>query len=566
MSVGIIMLVHTAFVRAEQVARHWATRDCPVVIHVDKRVQFKQFRKFRESLSDLPNVRFSARVRVEWGRWSLVHATQIAAQKMLDDFADVRHVYLASGSCVPLRPVEELQAYLAARPRTDFIESVTTREVDWAVNGLEKERFSLRFPFSWKRQRFMFDAYVWLQRLVRFKRKVPLGLEPHLGSQWWCLTRQTLSAILGDPDRRKIDKWFSLVWIPDEAYFQTLVRRYSTNIESRSLTLSKFDNQGKPHIFYDDHLQLLRRSDCFVARKIWPQATVLYDTFLTKPGAEPPRLAEPNPGKIDRVFAKALERRTKGRAGLYMQSRFPKWDWENGKTSARYNVFCGFDDLFQDFEPWLEKRIGGRVHGHLFHPERAQFAGRDAVFQGCISDSAALRDYRSKQFLTNLIWATRGETQSFMFGPGDTQKTTDLMLYDPNAHIALITGAWAVPLFHSNRNFDQIRTEAARLQAVERTFAEQAQTVHVKAKVQIWTLADFIDAPMEHLQDVLDQVSGPSPRLLTEAPRMRDLKGFGQFLQNLRNQGMKPTMMGDFQVSNDPTSTAPDGVRPYVVK
>ena len=30
---------------------------------------------------------------------------------------------------------------------------------------------------------------------------------------------------------------------------------------SRSLTLSKFDFQGKPHVFYDDHLDLLARDE-----------------------------------------------------------------------------------------------------------------------------------------------------------------------------------------------------------------------------------------------------------------------------------------------------------------
>jgi hypothetical protein len=146
-----------------------------------------------------------------------------------------------------------------------------------------------------------------------------------MGSQWWCLTRQTLSAILQDPDRDDYDRYFKQVWIPDESYFQTLARQYSTNIESRSLTLSKFDFQGKPHIFYDDHLQLLRRSDCFVARKIWPHANRLYDAFLTDTAGAMKR-TEPNPGKIDRIFAKVVERGTRGRTGLYMQSRFPNED------------------------------------------------------------------------------------------------------------------------------------------------------------------------------------------------------------------------------------------------
>ncbi len=146
-------------------------------------------------------------------------------------------------------------------------------------------------------------------------RRVPEGIVPHIGSQWWCLTRQTLSAILEDPDRAVYDRYFKRVWIPDESYFQTLVRLYSQSVESRSLTLSKFDYQGKPHIFYDDHLQLLRRSDCFVARKIWPHANRLYDNFLNE--ENPLKGAEPNPGKIDRIFSKAVERRTRGRAGLF---------------------------------------------------------------------------------------------------------------------------------------------------------------------------------------------------------------------------------------------------------
>jgi len=204
MSVGVVMLVHTALNRAEEVIRHWSAAGCP----------------------------------------------------------------LASGSCLPLRPIDDLTDYLEKRPRTDFIESATTADVPWTQGGLDFERFTLRFPFSWRKNRFLFDRYVEFQRRFKMYRRVPAGIVPHMGSQWWCLTRQTLSAILEDPDRSIYDTYFKRVWIPDESYFQTLVRLYSQNIESRSLTLSKFDYQGKPHIFYDDHLQLLRRSDCFVARAL----------------------------------------------------------------------------------------------------------------------------------------------------------------------------------------------------------------------------------------------------------------------------------------------------------
>jgi len=564
MSVGFVMLVHTALDRAEQVARHWARHDCPVVIHVDRKVKRHDHAAFVDSLSDLENVRFSPRFSCEWGTWSLVEASQAASEMLLKEFADVRHVFLASGSCLPLRPVQELKDYLAERPMTNFIESVTTEDVPWTVGGLDEERFTLRFPFSWKRQRRLFDAYVRLQRRLQISRKIPDGLVPHLGSQWWCLTRQTLTAILEDPDRPTYDKYFSRVWIPDESYYQTLVRLYSTNIESRSLTLSKFDFQGKPHIFYDDHMQLLRRSDCFVARKIWPNANKLYDGFLSENAAIMTG-AEPNPGKIDRIFSKAVERRTKGRPGLYMQSRFPNDGWENGLTSAPYAVFEGFSELFEDFEDWLARMVGARVHGHLFAPERAEFAGGQSVFAGALSDSAKLRDYNPEAFLTSLIWNTRGERQCFQYSPRDTKDIGWLIAKDANATISVISGAWAVPLFYSNANFSDIRKEAARLQKIEAEHLDALRSFYAKARVRIWTLADFVENPMEPLQTVIDELGNRTLHRLTEAPRMVSLEGFGQFLQNLKNQGMHPHLMGDFPMSNTVERNQKKPRKPYLV-
>jgi len=564
MSFGVVMLVHTALNRAEQVVRHWAAAGCPVVIHVDRIVPRATHDAFVTALADLPDVQFSKRHRCEWGTWGLVAATQVASEQMLRNFPEVRHVYLASGSCLPLRPIAELRAYLAARPRTDFIESATIADVPWTVGGLDFERFTLRFPFSFRSQRFLFDRYVAFQRRFKMYRRIPEGIVPHMGSQWWCLTRQTLSAILEDPERPIYDGYFRRVWIPDESYFQTLVRLYSQNVESRSLTLSKFDYQGKPHIFYDDHLQLLRRSDCFVARKIWPHAERLYHTFLTSENAM--KGAEPNPGKIDRIFSKAVERRTKGRPGLYMQSRLPRDGHGNGFTSAPYSVFEGFAEIFEDFEPWLAKMTGARVHGHLFAPERAEFDGRQKSFAGALSDNAALRDHNARMFLTNLIWNTRGERQCWQFGPRDSQFVSWDIAKDPNAQISVITGAWAIPLFLSNRNFGEIRTEAAELQRIESDHLGALQSYWTKARVRIWTLADFVESPMECLQTVLDEMGVKMQRKVTEAPKMVDLSGFGQFLQNLKNQGMHPYLMGDFPTDEGPRTIQPPRRKPYLIR
>ena len=543
MSFGVVMLCHTALDRAAQVARHWAQGGCPVVIHLDRRVPETRRAALAAALSDLPDVRFSARVRCEWGTFSLVQATNIAATQLLASFPRVSHVLLASGACLPIRPVAELQAHLAAHPDTDFIESVTTADVGWTVGGLNKERFTLRFPFSWKKQRRLFDGYVALQRRLGFQRRIPQGLVPHLGSQWWCLTRRSLQAILSHPDRPRLDRYFRRVWIPDESYFQTLVRQVSTRIESRSLTLCKFDFQGRPHVFYDDHLHLLRQSDAFVARKIWPRAELLYRTFLTD---LPDRRTAPNPAKIDRLFAKAVERRTRGRPGLFMQSRFPTRARGGNRAAATYGVFQGFAQLFPDFQSWLAHATGARVHGHLFAPDRVEFAENESVFTGGLSDSASLRDYNPGSFLTNLVWNTRGETQCFQFGPADVQDVARFIAGDTNARVFIISGAFAVPLWLSARPAAEIRAEAARLQKIEADLIARLDHPEAKASLRIWRLAEFVENPAEPLMQLLDDLNPRGSHRAVELPSMIPLPGFGAFLQDLRTQGMHPVLMGDF--------------------
>lgn len=565
MRVGFILLAHEHLERAAQVAGYWAQRGNPVAIHVDARADDQAYAAMQAQLRPFSNIRYAERRPCDWGKFSIVAATQDAAQILLDTYSEVSHVFLASGSCLPLRPVEELEAYLEDRPGVDFIESVTTEEVIWTVGGLDLERFTLRFPFSWKKHRRLFDRYVSLQRRVGYSRAIPEGLEPHLGSQWWCLTRETLSGILNDPNRPLHDRYFRKVWIPDEAYFQTLVRNHSSNIESRSLTLSRFDFQGKPHVFYDDHLQLLQKSDCFVARKIWPRANRLYRRFL---GNELKTLAriEPNPRKLDRVFAAANERRTQGRPGLKMAGRFPVRDmWALQKTCAPYSVYQGFSDLFSNFENWLEKRTGTRVHGHLFDKCEVRFSGGADIYNGCLSNSAKLRDYNPEAFLSSLIWNTQGEHQSFQFGPADKQEISAYIASDPNARIFVVTGAWSVPLFHSNLDFHRVRRIAARYQATEAEFVKQLKLPDTRARFHVWTLAEFVENPMPILQTILDGLDPGASRKLTEVPKMADLTGFGRFVQKLKNEGMNPHSVGDFPLGDMPAGRK-QAVKPYVVR
>ena len=564
MSLGVIMLVHTDFDRAAQLARHWSDAGCPVVVHVDSNVDAAIYDQFKTDLADIPDLRFCARHRCEWGTWGMVAASQEAATLLLEEFPDVTHVYLASGACLPLRPVAELRAYLEAHPETDFIESATTADVPWTIGGLDRERFTLRFPFAWKKHRRLFDYFVQLQQLLRLRRTIPDGIVPHMGSQWWCLTRQTLDAILQDPKRATYDQYFRRVWIPDESYYQTLTRLHARKVESRSLTLAKFDFQGKPHIFFDDHIELLQRSGSFVARKIWRDANQLYQRFPLANDANLPS-REPNSGPVDRVFSQAVQRRTQGRPGLFMQSRFPSIDRQNGFTAAPYAVLQGFSDVFPDFTDWLTKQTGAQVHGHLYAKDRAHFADGSTVYRGGLSDSARLRDYNGKMFLTNLIWNGRDAHHCFQFGPADTQDIQWTLAKDTNASIWVISGAWSIPLFTSGRSASDVRSEAARLQRIEDKFLKTLRSPQARARIKIKTLADFIEAPMDTLQTIIDDIAGHRGTALKEVPKMPDLTGLPDFLQDLKNQGMHPFLTGDITAGNTQQTRVAPRRKPYVI-
>ena len=535
MTVGFVMLVHEALDRAAQVARHWAASGAPVVIHVDARVPDAAHAAFVRLVEGAGRVRFVRRRPCEWGTWSLVQASLDGIEEMLDRFGDVTHVYLASGACLPLRPHSDLSAFLAARPGTDFIESVTIEDVPWAKGGLDDERFTLTFPFAWKRQRRLFDLWTGAQRMVGRTRSMPHGIQPHLGSQWWCLTRATLERLVGDERRDLLTRYFRKVWIPDESYFQTLVRLYSSRIESRSLTLSEFDFQGKPHVFYDDHLPLLRDSRAFVARKIWPRAGKLYAAFPER--APTLGAAEPDATRVHRHFRRALVRRTEGRPGLCHAGRHPNPGW-GAVTAGRYAVLQGFAPLIRDFPAWMASTTGARCHGRLFAPGEVHFAGGEDVVAGAIPASAPTRDADPEAFLRNLLWASRGETQAFLLDPADRQEVLQAIHRDPNAHVYVIAGAWALSLWLQGLSANEARSEAARLQRVEAEAIRLLRGAEARARVRLWSLAEAIEAPMEPLQVIAADLAPREMTRLVAAPTFVPLDGFGVFLQQLRNLGM----------------------------
>ena len=260
-----------------QVAELTAPGDL-VAIHYDARAPKAEYDALRAALAGNPSVTFARRrIRCGWGEWSLVEATLEALTAARDDFPEATHFYLISGDCRPIKTAEHVHAALDGDD-ADLIETVDFHTSGWIKTGFQEERLIYRHIFNERQQRQLYYASIEVQKRLGLRRRLPAGLQIRIGSQWWCLRRRTVDAILAFVrQRRDVVRFFRRTWIPDEIFFQTLVHHLvpRDEIRSRTPTFLMFSDYGMPVTFYNDHESLLLGQDAFFARKVSPEAADL---------------------------------------------------------------------------------------------------------------------------------------------------------------------------------------------------------------------------------------------------------------------------------------------------
>jgi hypothetical protein len=298
-------------------------------IHFDARAKPEHFATIRKALKDNPNVTFShTRIKCGWGEWSLVQASLYAVESAVEAFPRATHFYMLSGDCMAIKTAEYAHRFLDEHD-CDFIESFDYFESDWIKTGWKEERLIYRHFFNERTNKALFYAAFNIQQKLGLKRDVPADIQIQIGSQWWCLRRQTIEAILEfTRKRRDVMRFFRTTWIPDETFFQTLVRHLipEQQINTRTLTFLMFSDYGMPVTFYDDHYDLLLTQDFLFARKISPEAQELKSRLGKLYAARDVHFQISNEG---RSLFKFLTGR--GRIGRRFAMRF----WETESTLGR---------------------------------------------------------------------------------------------------------------------------------------------------------------------------------------------------------------------------------------
>src|SRR5690606_38732017 len=187
------------------------------------------------------------------------------------------HLYMLSGDCMPIKSAEYVHDFLD-REDADYIESFDFFTSDWIKTGMKGDRLAYRHPFNERTQKRLFYGAYNLQKRLGLTRAIPADLQVMIGSQWWCLRRRTAEWVLDFCARRpEVVRFFRTTWIPDETFFQPVVRQVvpDREIRTRSLTFLMFSDYGMPVSFYNDHYDLLLAQYYLFARKISPEAREL---------------------------------------------------------------------------------------------------------------------------------------------------------------------------------------------------------------------------------------------------------------------------------------------------
>lgn len=322
-----------------------------IAIHFDGRASKRDYDAIYTALKGNAGVTFARkRIKCGWGEWSLVGATLQALRAAEAAFPMASHFYMLSGDCMPIKSGAYVRAYLD-REDVDYIESFDFFESDWIKIGLKAERLIYRHWFNERSHKSLFYASMNLQKRLGLQRKVPADIAMQIGSQWWCLRRRTVEWLLEFiKKRRDVMRFFRTTWIPDETFFQTLVRHLvpDTEVRSRTLTFLLFTDYGMPLVFYNDQYDLLISQDFLFARKISPQATELKQRLGALYGNQSITFDISNEGRALFTFLTG-----RGRIGRRFAPRFWETDSSPGREHSLLIVTC---------KKWhVAKRLLGRI-------------------------------------------------------------------------------------------------------------------------------------------------------------------------------------------------------------
>lgn len=261
-----VVLAHKTPRQVARLVKAVAGDDTRCYVHVDRRSPRSVHRGVRELLGERADVRLLRPRRTAWGSAGLLLATLDGLRAARQDGA--RTVMVLSAQDYPVRPPDEISAFLAAHDGTSFLEHQPLPRPDWPPPG-GLERYDARGVRLLGRTLLRPDrrSTRWLPR-----RQVDVSpLQPHHGGQFCCLSAAACDEVLSRlAEGSSLLRSFRAVQIPDETAIHTVLAGSSlasTVVDQVFVYADWIGNGDHPEDLRAEHLERLRTTAHLFARK-----------------------------------------------------------------------------------------------------------------------------------------------------------------------------------------------------------------------------------------------------------------------------------------------------------
>lgn len=206
--IGYFILLHRFPEQFKRMFRAIYAPGNSYVIHVDKRSGAEFAADIAEFLKPYQGVAIIQSKKALWGGFSLVDAELRGMAKLLAMSSSWTHYINLSGQDFPLKSQAYIRDFLRANPRRQFIRTLDQRTVrPDTMNRVNR---------------------LWVEALghvvsTHLPRSFLKGATPFIGTQWKAVTRSFCQFAVHHPSAERFKAFYRRSFIPDEAFFQTLM-------------------------------------------------------------------------------------------------------------------------------------------------------------------------------------------------------------------------------------------------------------------------------------------------------------------------------------------------------
>ncbi len=243
-------------------------------VHIDKNVEISQFKSLGEFGDP---IHFVERVASGWATFGQVQSVLNGLKAVKESNKQFDTISLLSGQDYPIKSNAEIDSHFKASQYSVFIDYFPLpnfkkwKEDNGGIYRVNKYFFGLK-----RYKLFSSKSINFLANFIPFlRRKIPDGMNPYAGSQWWSINMYALNYVLDYINKHpEYAAFHQYTFACDELFFQMILvnsndERIQKSIENDNKRFMKWktSNSSHPETLVADDLPEILNSKALFARK-----------------------------------------------------------------------------------------------------------------------------------------------------------------------------------------------------------------------------------------------------------------------------------------------------------